>query len=29
MGKYETRATIKLSEVLHNWWGDKNFKVME
>ena len=22
---YETRTTIKLSEVLPNWWGDKRY----
>lgn len=24
---YETRTTIKLSEVLPNWWGDKRYDV--
>lgn len=23
---YETRATIKLSEILPNWWGDKRYR---
>ena len=22
---YETRTTIKLAEVLPNWWGDKRY----
>ena len=24
---YETRETVKLSEVLPNWWGDKKYSV--